>query len=91
MTVTYTLTLIAASAINDDVSLLAGHKNLWRVDCQGKLVAYCVDKSFADRIAEEDMYRPTIAGTGNLFAYPSTDAPVALCIGTVNLALMQSE
>jgi len=87
MSTTYALTLVAATAIKDDVGLLAGHKNLWQVDYQGKLVAYCVDKSLADRIAQEDMYRPTIGGTGNLFAYPSTDAPVALCIGTVNAAL----
>jgi hypothetical protein len=91
MSITYGLTLIAAKAIKDDVGLLAEHENLWQVDYQGKLVAYCVSKGLADRIVQEDMYRPTHGGAGNLFAFPSTEAPIALCIGTVNARLRQAE
>lgn len=91
MSTTYTLSLISTAAIKDDVGPLLGHKNLWRVECGEKVVAYCVDKALADRIAHEDMYRPTVGGTGNLFAFPSGDEPIALCIGTINVMLKKSE
>ncbi|WP_460160744.1 hypothetical protein [Pseudomonas sp. S2_B10] len=91
MSTTYTLSLISSAAIKDDVGPLLGHKNLWRVECGEKVVAYCVAKDLADRIAHEDLYRVTESGSGNMFAFPSLDAPVALCIGTVNALLRKAE
>lgn len=90
MSITYTVSLISTAAIEDDVELLAGRKDLWRVECDQKVVAYCVDKSLADRIAHDNLYRPTQGGFEGLFAFPSTDAPIALCVGSVNAMLRKA-
>jgi hypothetical protein len=88
---TYTLELVSTSSIKEDVSRLAGHKDLWRVTCGVSLVAYCADKGLADRIAHGDFYRPTISPTGNLFSYPSSDSPQAICVGTTNTLLHEDD
>jgi hypothetical protein len=88
---TYTLELVSASSIKEDVSPLAGHKDLWRVTYGVSLVAYCAEKGLADRIAHGNLYRPTISSTGNLFSYPSSDSPQAICVGTTNTLLLEDD
>jgi len=86
---TYTLSLVSMDSIKDDVEQLSGHKHLWRVECEGDVIAYCIDKALADRIAELQ-YSRAIGATGNLFSYPSADAPIALCVGAINEMLRAS-
>ena len=86
----FTLDLISASSIEDDIAPLNGCKNLWRVTSEGVLVAYCADKSVADRIAHGNLYRVTI-GTRQLFSYPSAENPVAMCVGTTNALLREDD
>jgi hypothetical protein len=88
---TYTLELVAASSIKEDVSKLGGHKELRRVTYGVSLVAYCTEKGLADRIAHGNLYRPTISSTGNLFPYPSSDMPKAICVGTTNTLLHEDD
>lgn len=87
----YTLELVATSAIMEDVSSLADHDHLWRVTSGISLVAYCIDKSLADRIAHNDLYRPTISVKSNLFCYPSSSDPRAICVGTTNALLRKDD
>lgn len=92
MSATYTLSHVTASSIKEDVDPLLGHELLWRVECENTVVAYCVDKSLADRIASENLYSGIAASrTGNLFSYPSRDAAIAVCVGVVNKRLMDSD
>ena len=88
---TYTLELVSASSVREDISSLAGHKHLWRVTHGVSLVAYCAEKVLADRIARDNLYRPTVSTTGNLFSYPSNDSPLAICVGTTNMLLHQDD
>lgn len=83
---TYTVSLISAESIKDDVKLLAGHKNLWCVEREGRVLAYCVDKGFVDRVTDLS-FSLSVDSTGNFFAYPSVEEPVALCTGAVNALL----
>ena len=84
---TYTLSLVSAEAIKDDIEFLVGHKHLWRVEREGKVVAYCIDKAFADRIVELSYATSASDGTGHLFPYPSAGSAVAMCVGAVNSLL----
>lgn len=87
----YTLDLISASAIKDDISPLDGIKDLWRVTSSGTLVAYCVDKKLADRIAHGNLYRSTVNPRGTLFSYPSVGSVEALCVGITNAMLHEDD
>lgn len=88
---TYKISQVETATIQDDIELLIGHSHLWRVECNGRLAAYCVDKALADRIANENLYRTTISPTGTLFSYPSPETAVAVCVGTVNTLLRDTD
>lgn len=84
---TYTISLVSAETIKDNIEFLAGHKHLWRVEREGTVVAYCIDKAFADQIVELRYATAVNGGTGNLFPYPSAGSAVAMCVGSVNSLL----
>ncbi|MDR7056389.1 hypothetical protein J2W70_003770 [Pseudomonas koreensis] len=87
---TYTLSHVSIESIKDDVEQLSGNSYLWRVECEGEVIAYCIEKAFADRITDLPYIR-AVRPTGTLFAFPSTDAPVAICVGAINELLRQSK
>lgn len=87
----YAIELIPASSVKDGISPLGDVKDVWRVTSDGDVVAYCLDKALADRIARHNLYRPR----GNPFrafvVYPSPESPTAMCVGLTNFLLHQDD
>ena len=87
---TYNLSLVSTDSIEENIEPLLGHKHLWRVQHEGQVIAYCVERSFAERVTQMD-FRPAVIPTGHLFAYPSVEAAVAMCVGMINQSLKRTE